>query len=169
MTSAIDDPDPKWASAAKFFGDLGPTHYEKMGGEQGVHRVAKAFYQRVFRDPVLQMLFLIPDHAHAEHLFMFLAYFCEIDEKYMVERGGFFTSHEAHQRVKDFPQRLQGPKGAGCPGRAFTHTQKNAWKGHFMWACETVGNLRGGLLKDMSDWVDRMMFLYGPFDNDREE
>ena len=48
----------------------------------------------------------------------------------------------------------------------FTASQRDAWKSHFVAAFSEHG-VRGGLLQDMADFVDRGMRFYGPIVGDR--
>jgi hypothetical protein len=46
-------------------------------------------------------------------------------------------------------------------------SQRDIWKEHFIGAFRDTGGLRDGLLQDISDFVDRAMDHYGPFEKDR--
>ena len=48
----------------------------------------------------------------------------------------------------------------------FPSSQRDAWKSHFVAAFSEHG-VRGGLLQDMADFVDRGMRFYVPFVGDR--
>jgi hemoglobin len=47
--------------------------YQHAGGEEGLHRLEKVFYDSVLRDPLLQPLFGAGRPEHVEHLTMFTA------------------------------------------------------------------------------------------------
>ncbi len=96
---------------------------------------------------------------------MRLVRYC-IDD-YFRERGSFRTLHTRHAASQQYPERAKAPPGAGCPGRGFTISQKEAWKKHFVEAFRVTGRLRDGMLQDMADFVDRAMDHYAPFEPDR--
>ena len=156
------------ASVARHYGDLNPRHYEMLGGHEGVQRLASVFYQRVFADDILAPLFAEKKPFHAERLGWLLLSFMEVDDTYFKKRRGFGTIHAMHQKSQERKERAEAPRGCGCPGGGFTLTQRDAWKGHFLAACAICG-LKDGLMQDMSDWVDRSMRFYGPFERDRED
>ena len=155
-----------YKSASNYFGDLKPIHCEAMGGPDGVLKVTRGFYERVFKDPILSILFKIHEDAHPQRLAWALLFFMEIDQSYIRERG-FQAMHYYHNKSKRYEERKNAPPGAGCPGKGFTISQRNAWKTHFMWAVKEIGGLKEGLLQDMDDWVERLMPIYGPFEKDR--
>ena len=159
-------------SVARHYGDLNPLHFGALGGEEGVLRLTTCFYDRVLRDPIIEPLHAVKDReVHALRLSWYLQLFMEVSTKYKEERGAFETRFQklkdAHERARRRVQRATAPPGAGCPGGPFTDSQRLAWKGHFMASCEEVG-LRGGILKDFENFVDRDMPFYGPFAPDRE-
>lgn len=163
LPSAVDV-----TSAAKFFGDLGPAHFKAVGGtREALLKVTAAFYERVFDDPILGVMFRDRSSEHARRLMLFCLSFMEISDDYFKERGSFGTLHARHAASQLIEKRSEAPPGAGCPGGKFTVSQRNAWKGHFVAAFRDVGGLRGGVLQDMADWVDRSMAFYAPFAPDR--
>lgn len=167
MVNAIASPASSFKSRARHYGDLNPYHFEVLGGEDGVNRLTSAFYERVFADPILSPLFAEKAKFHSERLAWLLMSFMEVSDQYFKARRGFGTIHAMHQKSKDRKQRAEAPPGCGCPGGNFTVSQRDAWKGHFLAACDEVG-LKEGLKQDMSEWVDRSMRSYGPFDKDRK-
>ena len=76
------------------------------------------------------------------------------------------TLHAVHHTAQQLPSCATAPPGAGCPGGNFTASQRDAWKSHFVAAFSEHG-VRGGLLQDMADFVDRGMRFYGPIVGDR--
>ena len=151
---------------------LGPTAHcdtQAVGGtEEGVLAVTTTFYRNVFADPILGVMFKVHEASHAQKLALFLLYFMEVSDTYFRQPGvaGFGTLHQAHHQSKGLAARAEAPPGAGCPGGHFTKSQRDAWRGHFVAAFEEHG-VRGGLLQDLADFVDRAMPRYGPFANDR--
>lgn len=129
--------------------------------------VTTTFYAKVFSDPILAVMFRTRDESHALKLALFLLNFMEITDKFF-QTSSFGTLHALHNAAKLIPSRASAPPGAGCPGGNFTASQRDAWKSHFVAAFSEHG-LRGGLLQDMADFVDRGMRFYGPFDGDRKE
>lgn len=155
-------------SKAKFFGDLGPDHFKAVGGtREALLKVTSAFYERVFTDPILGVMFRDRSTEHARRLMLFCLNFMEISDDYFAERGGFGTLHARHAASQLNEKRASAPPGAGCPGGKFTVSQRDAWKHHFVTAFREVGGLQGGLLQDVADWVDRSMSFYAPFAPDR--
>ncbi len=127
------------------------------------------FYSKVFGDPrtILSVMFRSHDVSQAHKLALFLLYFMEISHKFF--RDSSFTQlHAVHHMAKSIPARSQAAPGAGCPGENFTASQRDACKSHFVLACSLHG-LRGGLLQDMADFVDRAMGHYRPFVGDRSD
>lgn len=159
---------PSQKSTSRHFGDLNPKHYEMLGGEEGVHKMTAVFYDRVFSDEILSPLFAEKKPFHPQRLAWLLLSFMEIDDTYFKQRRGFGTIHAMHHKSQERKERAEAPPGCGCPGGNFTVSQKDAWKNHFLAACEECG-LKDGLLQDMSDFVDRSMRFYGPFDKDRDD
>ena len=111
-------------------------------------------------------LFAEKKSFHPERLAWLILSFMEVDDTYFKKRRGFGTIHAMHQKSQERKERAAAPSGCGCPGGGFTLSQKEAWKHHFMDACAACG-LKDGLYQDVSDWVDRSMEFYGPFDRDR--
>jgi hypothetical protein len=129
--------------------------------------VTTTFYVKVFADPILSVMFRTRDESHAQKLALFLLNFMEITDKFFVT-SSFSKLHALHDAAKLIPARAAAPPGAGCPGGSFTASQRDAWKSHFVAAFSEHG-LRGGLLQDMADFVDRAMRFYGPFAEDRKD
>jgi hemoglobin len=50
-----------------------PSLYEFAGGEEGLHRLEKTFYDSVLADPLLQLLFGAGQPQHVDHLTAFTA------------------------------------------------------------------------------------------------
>lgn len=125
------------------------------------------FYAKVFADPILSVMFRTRDESHAQKLALFLLNFMEITDKFFLV-SSISKLHAVHDAAKRIPARAAAPAGAGCPGGNFTASQRDAWKSHFVAAFSEHG-LRGGLLQDMADFVDRGMRFYGPFVGDRVE
>ena len=150
----------------------------------------------MFEDPILQVFFIGREKKHAERLAMFLLYVMNISNKYVKERYSVDMVETSHYMSKFYQERLDAPPGAGHPGGNFTHSQVSkisykyslmksytanihideynitliqriAWKEHFISTCVEVAGMEGQLLQDMSDFVDRAMEAYGPFEDDR--
>ena len=159
--------------------------------EDSIHKLAVIFYEKLFDDPILCVFFVERDKKHAERLTWFLLYVMDISDKYMEERHSLDTVEVAHYMSKFYQERLSAPPGAGCPGGNYTNSQvkytnyysismldsnsllliwikRIAWKKHFLDSCVEVAGLKGELLQDISDFVDRSMEAYGPFDDDRK-
>lgn len=79
-------------------GDTGTTmFYERLGGEEPLHRTVDAFYSSVLTDPVLQPLFGAGAAHHVGHLTAFLAEVFGGPSRYTDELGGFDTILAAHR------------------------------------------------------------------------
>ena len=50
-----------------------PSLYQHAGGEEGLHRLERIFYDSVLRDPLLKPLFGDGQPQHVDHLTMFTA------------------------------------------------------------------------------------------------
>lgn len=167
---AVAVPVADTPSAAHFFGDLGPTHFRAVGGtREALLKVTASFYERVFEDPILGVMFRDRSPDHARRLMLFCLSFMEVSDDYFTERGSFRTLHARHAASQLNEKRAEAPPGAGCPGGKFTVSQRDAWKRHFVEAFRDIGGLRGGLLQDIAAWVDRSMAFYAPFAPDRTD
>jgi truncated hemoglobin YjbI len=77
------------------------TLYELAGGPDALHRLAHAFYARVFADDLLTPLFHEPgaDH-HADRLGMWLVELCGGPPEHTTHRGGFVVMRESHRNLR---------------------------------------------------------------------
>lgn len=142
------------------------TSVQAVGGtEAAVLAATTTFYTKVFADPILAVMFRSHDESHAYKLALFVMNFMEITDKFF-RVSSISTLHAVHHTAQQLPSRATAPPGAGCPGGNFTASQRDAWKSHFVAAFSEHG-VRGGLLQDMADFVDRGMRFYGPIVGDR--
>ena len=155
------------ASVARHFGDLNPRTFEACGGEEGVLRITRTFYAKVFANNVLSPMFAEKDDSHPMKLAWFLMTIMEVSDRYFEEGGSFSKLHREHRVAMGRKERLDGPKGCGRPGTGFTRTQRDAWQMLFHEATVDCG-LSGGILQDLDNFVTRAMGFYGPFTADRE-
>jgi hemoglobin len=77
-----------------------PTLCELAGGPSALHRLAHAFYARVFDDPLLLPLFRDPGEDHADRLGMWLVELCGGEPEHTETRGGFVVMREAHRNLR---------------------------------------------------------------------
>jgi hemoglobin len=76
------------------------TLCELAGGPDALHRLAHAFYERVFEDELLLPLFRDPGEAHADRLGMWLVELCGGEPEHTTHRGGFVVMREAHRNLR---------------------------------------------------------------------
>jgi len=115
--------DP-WESKASSYGELNRHHYTAMGGStDGVKLVTTAFYNKVFNDPLLSVMFADNSEVHAERLAWLLLYFMGVSQIYFQKRGSFSTVHAVHRASKQRIERESGPPGCGHKGGDFTRSQ----------------------------------------------
>jgi hemoglobin len=96
------------------------TRYELAGGAPGMHRLAEAFYRRVFADPVMLPLFHNPDDDHVGRMALWLGEFFGGPAEHTRQRGGFITLISAHERLN------------------ISDTQRQHWIEHMLAACQEV-------------------------------
>ncbi len=77
-----------------------PSLYELGGGRVGIHRLATAFYARVFEDPILAPFFRDPGDPHAERLALWLTELLGGPAEHTDERGGFAVMLAAHHHLR---------------------------------------------------------------------
>ena len=77
-----------------------PTLCELAGGPDALHRLAHAFYDRVFRDELLTPLFRDPGDDHADRLGMWLVELCGGEKEHTRHRGGFVAMRESHRNLR---------------------------------------------------------------------
>lgn len=80
-----------------------PTLYERIGGEDAVHRLAEAFYRRVFADDLLRPLFRETGDEHAHRLGLWLSELLGGPAAHTEERGGFAVMAGAHYGLRITP------------------------------------------------------------------
>jgi len=97
------------------------TAYDLAGGEEGIKRLAQAFYDKVFADPQLLPLFKDPDEDHAGRLALWLTELFGGPPLHSQRRGGFAQVVQAHE------------------GGKFTQLQRDHWLEHMLSACKEQG------------------------------
>lgn len=98
-----------------------PTLFEEAGGPAGIRRLTEAFYERVFADPTLAVLFRDPGDDHAERLALWLTELLGGPPEHSRTRGGFDVMTAAHH------------------GLRISEAQRQAWVAHMFAACEEIG------------------------------
>ncbi len=76
------------------------TPYELAGGAHAVHRLAEAFYARVFADDVLRPLFRDPGEDHVERMALWLTELLGGPALHTEARGGFTVMKAAHHGLR---------------------------------------------------------------------
>ncbi len=97
------------------------TLYELAGGEQGVQKLAAAFYGRVFADPIMLPLFRDPTEDHVGRMALWLGEFFGGPEEHTRQRGGFYQVIGAHNDLR------------------ISDVQRQHWIKHMLAACQEVG------------------------------
>jgi hemoglobin len=82
------------------------TLYEHAGGEEGLHRLERAFYDSVLRDPLLKPLFGDGRASHVDHLTMFTAESFGGPDRFSRELG-FWHLIAVHRGLKITEQQRQ--------------------------------------------------------------
>jgi hemoglobin len=77
-----------------------PSLCALAGGPDALHRLAHAFYERVFEDELLLPLFRDPGEAHADRLGMWLVELCGGPAEHTQARGGFPVMRESHHNLR---------------------------------------------------------------------
>ncbi len=80
-----------------------PTLYERIGGEDVLHRLAVRFYDRVFADDLLLPLFRDTGDEHAHRLGLWLTELLGGPKAHTAERGGFPVMEGAHYGLRITP------------------------------------------------------------------
>jgi hemoglobin len=94
--------------------------YEMAGGEEGLNKLASAFYRRVFADPLMLPLFEHPDDDHAGRMAWFLGEYFGGPAEHTRLRGGDATMAHIHD------------------GLMITNLQRERWIEHMRAAIEEV-------------------------------
>ena len=138
-----------------------PALVEEAGGRDGFVKIFVEFYNRLFADDRMNVLFAVPKaelppEEHGRRLATFILHMLEISDEYQR------TPHEgfarAHQRSKRCPMRPKEHREAA----RFTVQQRAAWLGHLSLACdavETPKELKDGLICTLAHRIN----MYGPF------
>jgi hemoglobin len=74
--------------------------YELGGGRVGIHRLATAFYARVFEDAILSPFFRDPGEPHAERLALWLTELLGGPAEHTEARGGYAVMIGAHRGLR---------------------------------------------------------------------
>ena len=125
------------ASAAEREPDAGGrgSFYERVGGEDGLHRLVAAWYPTVLADPLLGPLFGAGHADHVPHLTAFLVEVFGGPSRYTHQLGGFpalLAPHRDKRIREDQRQRfvelfLQAADTSGLPGDAPTRDALRAY------------------------------------------
>lgn len=99
---------------------MSQSYYELAGGEVGMQKLAKAFYDRVLTDPVMLPLFRDPTEDHAGRMALWLGEFFGGPHEHTKQRGGFYTVIDAHSHLK------------------ITDEQREHWITHMEAACDEL-------------------------------
>lgn len=94
--------------------------YELAGGTAGMHRLASAFYRRVFADELMLPLFRDPDADHVGRMALWLGEFLDGPAEHTLQRGGFSTVINVHHHLN------------------ISDAQRDHWIEHMLAACEEV-------------------------------
>lgn len=87
---------------------MGGTLYELGGGDAGMHRLAAAFYERVFADELLLPLFRDPGEDHVERMALWLTELLGGPPVHTDARGGHAVMAAAHHGLRiTEPQRAR--------------------------------------------------------------
>jgi hemoglobin len=78
---------------------MAQTYYELAGGAEGMQKLAEAFYNRVFSDPIMVPLFRDPTEDHAGRMALWLGEFFGGPMDHSKQRGGFYTVVDAHRSL----------------------------------------------------------------------
>ena len=70
--------------------------YEQAGGEEGINKLASAFYRRVLADPIMLPLFERPDDDHVGRMALFLGEEFGGPAEHTRQRGGDATMARIH-------------------------------------------------------------------------
>jgi hemoglobin len=108
------------------------SYYELAGGAAGMQNLAKAFYDRVFADPIMLPLFRDPTEDHTGRMALWLGEFFGGPYEHTKQRGGFYTVIDAHSHLK------------------ISNEQRDHWISHMQAACEEV------------DMPDEVMDFFAP-------
>ena len=94
------------------------TLYELAGGKEGMQRLATAFYNYVFDDPLMIPLFRNPDDDHVGRMALWLGEFFGGPAEHTKQRGGFYTTIAVHEPLN------------------ISDAQRDRWINYMMAACE---------------------------------
>ena len=142
-------------------GNLSSELVESFGGRDAYMRIFDSFYQRMFADPRMNVLFgwrkrELPTAEHGRRLGSFILQFNGISDEYSkTPHDGFPT---AHQHAKRCPMR---PKEHQEHAR-FTKQQRDAWLGHMSFAMKE-NKVPEGLCAALLNFLCAGMPRYGPF------
>jgi hemoglobin len=106
---------------------------DKVGGEQAVHALAEAFYDKVLADPLLIPLFDDPEQDHAGRLAWWFIELLGGAAHHSKQRGGFGVVVKSHE------------------GRKITPEQLDRWLTYMLETCAE------------QNWPDDVMALFAPY------
>lgn len=99
---------------------MAETLYELAGGAAGMQRLAAAFYDYVFDDPLMIPLFDDPNEDHVGRMALWLGEFFDGPIEHTKQRGGFHTLAAVHRPLN------------------ISDAQRDRWINYMMAACEKV-------------------------------
>lgn len=97
------------------------VRYTLAGGNEGLQKLASAFYRRMFADPIMLPLFADPDADHAGRLALFLGEYFGGHAEHTRQRGGRETMAHIHE------------------GLRISNLQRDRWIEHMHAACKETG------------------------------
>ena len=142
-------------------GNIDAAFLRKIGGKESMKLIFDNFYQNMFADPRMIVLFgwrntELPTAEHGRRLATFILQLAGLDGEYgRTDHDGF---HHAHQQAKRCPMRPKEHKDAV----AFTKQQRNAWLGHLSLACDARG-VSGECKRTLLSYLLARIHMYGPF------
>lgn len=144
---------------------------EELGGREAFLEVIGTFYERLFADPRMRVLFTEfrdekSPQEHGRLLGSFILVFIGGDSKHyraMVSSGKGHGLSAGHTRAKRCPHRPVVHQG-----KPFTWQQSRAWLGHMEAAC-TASRMSSDFAQSLVLLLARRMWVYEPFIEGKEE
>jgi hemoglobin len=96
------------------------TFYELAGGAEGMHRLAAAFYRRMFDDPLMVPLFANLKADHVGRMALWLGELFGGPAEHTEQRGGIYTVIDVHAPLK------------------ISDAQRDRWIVYMLAACDEV-------------------------------
>lgn len=135
----------------------------QLDGDKGMLAVCTKFYDKVFEDPVMGVLFDDHEEPHAWRLAAFFVRQYGGDDTYSQERG-----HGFHSLFVNHHKGMRCPKRGKDKNTSFTVTHRELWLKFMQEACDEVGLSEGATEMHM-DFCSHAMNFYGPFWDDRKQ